>query len=139
MGRNRPKKMEESEREKGSKAQKRDDGETVAKRSSPNAGISSEVCQLSPLAGFGPRFLRVPALQPFGKKAGGGAPHPDTPYRGTRASCPHWRVSGPKCLGAPALQPFGKEAGGGALSPETPYRGTRSSVASGRPSGWTEQ
>ena len=42
-------------------------------------------CQLSPLAGFGPKFLRAPALQPFGWEAGGGAPIPDTPYRGTRA------------------------------------------------------
>ena len=58
-----------------------------------------ECRQLSPLAGFRPKCLRVSALQPFGKEAGLGAPSPEIPYKDPRASCPHWRVSGPNALG----------------------------------------
>ena len=54
---------------------------------------------MSPLAGFGPRFLRGPALQPFGSEAGLGAHFPDAPCKGARASCPHWRVSDPDFSG----------------------------------------
>ena len=62
--------------------------------------MKGESCQLSPLAGFRPNYLRVSALQPFGKGAGLGAPCPEIPCKDPRASCPHWRV-----LGSDSLEP----------------------------------
>ena len=64
----------------------------------PRIKGEGESCQLSPLAGFRPKYLRVSALQPFGKEAGLGAPCPEIPCKDPRASCPHWRVSGPDSL-----------------------------------------
>ena len=83
-------------------------------------------CQLSPLAGFRPKCLRVSALQPFGRVAGVGAPPPGCPLQGHPCQLSPLAGFGPQYLGTPALQPFGKEAGGGAPTPDTPYRGTRS-------------
>ena len=84
-------------------------------------------CQLSPLAGFGHKCLSAPALQPFGREAGVGAPSPGAPLQGHPHQLSPLAGFGPKCLTVPALQPFGKVAGVGAPSPDAPYRGARAS------------